>query len=518
MSKLKRILIADTTLRDGAQTIGVNFSIEGKSKVAAQLVRLGVDIIELGTPVAAPKELEACRRISQDLKEVDVVLAAFARARERDIELAFEGVGKHSKGQVNLLTSVSDIHLSSKFKKSQSEMLKCFSDMIRHATSVGFQRILVYLEDGTRTEFGYIVELVSAFVEAGADIISIPDTVGFVNHPEKYGEIFSRLIGEVKLPKRVQLSAHTHNDKGLAVACALSALRHGASIVECTINGLGERAGNASLGALMLNLNSPDAGKYFSERYPFETGIRLEEYYRTAQLVGELGGMGIHYNEPVVGSAVVTTAAGIHQDGILKNRRTYLCYDPEAFGVDVEGKLITFNMQSGIKGITKVLSDMGVPVDRPQAEKVYEHVILLAQQKVPSNEDIRAIAMDVLEDGEHVVDLEVCRAESGSQPCKAEVVLLDHRSGKKLRGRGFGDGPFAAFMEITCELLGVEARILDYHDSAIGEGRDSQMQAFVRCKIGEEEFVGRGVSTDIVLAGCRAFMKCLNRHLQAENR
>ncbi len=510
----KRLLIADTTLRDGAQTVGAHFSPDAKLKVAEQLVRLGVDCIEIGTPVAAPGELETAARAGELLKDAPVLLAAFARAREGDIDLAFEGVGRHPHSMLNLLTSVSDIHIESKFKSDRGRMLEVFAKMVRYGAGRGFHKLLVYLEDGTRTDFSYLAELVSAFVEAGADIVSIPDTVGYVNSPRKYAEIFARLLAEVPAARRVLLSAHTHNDKGLAVANALAAIEAGAGMVECTVNGLGERAGNASLGALLLCLHGSPGGAFSASDYGVETGVCLKEYARTAVLVGELSGLGVNYNEPLVGSAVVTTTAGIHQDGMLKDRRTYLCYDPESFGVEAGHRLITFNVQSGLKGITKVLADLGIGVEKAVAERIYEQVILLAQQKTPSTEDIRAIAMDVIEDGEHIIELSICKAESGVLPSSAEVVLRRRDTGETLRGIGYGDGPFSAFMDVTCALLGLDAQILDYHDVVVGQGRDSQMQAFVRCAIAGVTYQGRGVSTDIVQAGCRAFMKCVNRHLQ----
>ncbi|MBF0246234.1 MAG: hypothetical protein HQL31_13370 [Planctomycetes bacterium] len=423
-------------------------------------------------------------------------------------------MGRHPHAQLNLLTRVSDIHIESKFSSNRDKILDIFCDKIKFGRSVGFKKILVYLEDGTRTDLSYLKELVLAFTGSGAKIISIPDTVGFVNDPEKYGEIFSRLLGELSLPEKTVLSAHTHNDKGLAVANALAAVRHGAGMVECTVNGLGERAGNASMGAILMSLHPDDPGCWASTDYGVSTSLRLEEYGRTAVLVGELGGMGLHPNEPLVGESVFTTAAGIHQDGVMKNQNTYICLRPERFGVDVSNRLITFNVQSGVKGIMKTLSDMGLVVDKDQAQKVYDQVILLAQQKTPSKEDLRVIAMEVLESHDSIVELKVCKSQSGVFPCSSEVVLRLTSENRVLRGIGYGDGPFAAFMDIVCELLHLNANILDYHDIVVGQGREAQMQCFIRCTIGSGTYNGRGVSTDLVQAGCRAFMKCVNDHLQ----
>jgi 2-isopropylmalate synthase len=513
-SKSKRIQIADTTLRDGAQTIGAHFTVESKLQVTQQLIKLGLDVIEIGTPIASPQELETAKKAAELFADQDVILSVFARAKKIDIDHAWEGIGAHPNGMLALLTSVSDIHLESKFQKTREEMLAYFCEQIRYAKELGFKRILVYLEDGTRTDFEYVQTLVSSFVEAGGDIISIPDTVGFVNDPEAYGRLFSQLRENLELPENVLLSAHTHNDKGLAVANALAAIQHGADQVECTINGLGERAGNASLGALLLNLYADESGKWSSTDYGVSTNIKIDEYSRTAHLVGELGGMGINYNEPLMGSAVCTTAAGIHQDGVLKNKRTYFCYDPERFGISMENKLLTFNMLSGMKGIISVLNDMGLDLDKETQKKIYEQTILLAQQKDPSIEDIRAIALDVVQDGDPIVELKVCKVTSGLFPCTAEVVLKKVSSNESLRGLGYGDGPFAAFMDITCEILELDAKITNYHDTVVGEGRESQMQCYIECEIAGRPYNGRGVSTDIVLAGCRAFMKCANAYLR----
>lgn len=512
----KRLYIADTTLRDGAQTIGCHFSLEGKIQVAEQLIKLGVDVIEVGTPIASPQELEMAKLSAAQFKDKDVTLSAFARAKEIDIEHAYEGIGSHPNAMLALLTSVSDIHIDSKFKKSREEMLKAFVKQIEYAKQVGFKKIMVYLEDGTRTDFPYVKDLVGSFVEAGGDIISIPDTVGFVNDPVKYGQLFSRLLDELDLPEEVILSAHTHNDKGLAVANALAAVQHGARQVECTINGLGERAGNASLGALLLNLYTEEAGRWSSTDYGVKTNIVLKEYERTAKMVADLSTMGVNYNEPLMGSAVCTTAAGIHQDGVLKNKRTYFCYEPETYGINMENRYLSFNMLSGMKGIVAVLQDMGLKLDKPLQEKIYEQVILLAQQKAPSVEDIRAIAVDVVLEKDPLIRLRVCKTSSGVNPCSAEVVLKNTKTGEVLRGIGYGDGPFSAFTDIACELLNIEVKILNYHDTVVGIGRDSQMQAYVESEINGKPYTGRGVSTDIVLAGCRAFMKCVNEAFRSD--
>jgi 2-isopropylmalate synthase len=512
--KLRKLHIADTTLRDGAQTIGCHFTTEGKLQVAEQLIRLGVDVIELGTPIASPQELETAQLATQKFKDEKVTLSAFARAKEIDIEHAYEGIGTHPDAMLALLTSVSDIHLDSKFRKSREEMLKAFVKQIEYSKQVGFKKVMVYLEDGTRTDFAYVKELVENFAGAGADIISIPDTVGFVNHPQKYGELFSKLIDTVALPEHFMFSAHTHNDKGLAVANALAAVEHGAGQVECTINGLGERAGNASLGALLLNLYTEEAGRWSSNDYGVETNIKLAQYANTAKMVGDLSTMGVNFNEPLMGSAVCTTAAGIHQDGVLKNKKTYFCYAPESYGIDMENRYLSFNMLSGMKGIVAVLNDMGLQLEKALQEKIYEQVILLAQQKAPSIEDIRAIAIDVVSEKDPVVKMRVCKVSSGVSPCTAEVVFKNQRNGRVFRGVGYGDGPFAAFTDIACELLNLDVKILNYHDTVVGEGRDSQMQAYVESEINGTRYTGRGVSTDIVLAGCRAFMKGVNEFLR----
>lgn len=514
MSRKRRLIIADTTLRDGAQTIGAAFNAESKLQVAEQLVRLGVDVIEIGFPASSAQDMESARKAAQVLAKKQVVLSAFARAKEEDIEKAWTGIGAHPMAMLAMLASVSDIHISSKFKSTRKEMTPLFCKMIGYAKSLGFKRIQVYLEDATRTDFSYIKELASAFCEAGADIISIPDTVSFVNDPARYGELFARLLSEAKLPKRAVLSSHTHNDKGLAVANTLAAIKAGAGMAECTINGLGERAGNASLGALLLNLYAPKGGGFASADYGIETGIRLKEYARSAQLVGELGGLGINYNEPLVGSAVISTSAGIHQDGILKNKECYFCHSPEDYGIVTKDRLFAFSMQSGRKGLAKALEDMGMHIDEETREKVFGHVLMLAQHKAPSSDDIRAIAMDLLEEGAHIVELKVCKAQSGVLPCSTEVLLSRSDTGETLRGIGYGDGPFDAFMEIVCDLLGLKAKILDYHDVVVGQGKEAQMQAFVRCSIDGDIYNARGVSTDIVMAGCRAFMKCLNSHFR----
>lgn len=511
---VRQLRVADTTLRDGAQTIGCHFSPEAKLQLLEQLIHLGLDMIEVGVPVASPDEFEFARLANKKFENANVDLSVFARAKPTDIEKAYEAMGSHPRGTLALLTSVSDIHIETKFKKTRRQMEAAFAEQVRYGKDVGFKKLMVYLEDGTRTSYDDVKALVSTFFEAGADIISIPDTVGFVNDPNQYGLLFSNLIQDLGLPPEKTLSAHTHNDKGLAIANALAAISHGAGQVECTVNGLGERAGNASLAALLLNLYTEDAGKWCSTDYNVKTNIVLSEVARVSSLVGDLSGMGINYNEPLMGSAVCTTAAGIHQDGVLKNKKTYFCYRPEDYGVCMENRYLAFSIQSGMKGLSEVHRDMGLSLDVALQQKIYEQVILLAQQKNPSVEDIRAITMDVVTEKAPLVSLEICKVQSGVVPCSAEVVLKKLDDQSALRGIGYGDGPFDAFMEICCDLLGIEAKIVDYHDIVVGEGKDSQMQAYLSVEIAESKFLGRGVSTDIVLAGCRAFMKCVNEFLR----
>lgn len=510
----KRVLIADTTLRDGAQTIGVQFTPEAKMRVIEHLISLGIDIIEVGTPIASPQEFDVAKTAAEKFADAPVILSAFARAKEIDIQHAWDAIGSHPNGMLAMLTSVSDVHIESKFKSDRATMLEYFKKMVLYAKEVGFKKILIYLEDGTRAEPSYVIELVRTFVELDCDIISIPDTVGFVNSPKKYGEIYSTLYKEIDIPEKTVLSSHTHNDKGLAVANALAAIEGGAKMVEGTINGIGERAGNASLGAILLNLYSDDAGNWASEDYQIETNINLAQYAKTAQLVGDLCGIGINSNEPLVGKSVCTTAAGIHQDGVIKNKKTYFCFEPEKFGVSTENKLLSFNMLSGLKGIIQALDEMGLSFEKEQYEKIYEQVILLAQQKEPSRDDIKAIALDISEDKDLHVELLYCRASSGIVPCSAEVVLKKTGEDQRLRGIGFGDGPFAAFIDICSDLLEIDVVIQNYHDSVVGKGRESQMQTYIECTIMGETYNGRGVSTDIVQAGCRAFMKCVNRYFR----
>ncbi|OVE81588.1 hypothetical protein BVY03_03025 [bacterium K02(2017)] len=512
----QKLSIFDTTLRDGAQTIGAHFHPDAKLQIAQQLIKLGVDTIEIGCPVASPQEFEVAKKAAKLFKKDKVNLAVFARAKKIDIDKAWQSIKAHPRPILSLLTSVSDVHLKAKFKKNQKEMLKYFGQMINYGYKVGFKKIHVYLEDGTRTDFKYIKSLVAAFIDKGVSCISIPDTVGFVNDPEQYGMLFSRLRNEIKIPKKVKLSSHTHNDKALAVANALAAIRHGVDQVECTINGLGERAGNASLGAILLNLYPNDIGKWSSLDYQVNTSINLSEYGKTAEMVGQLSGLGINYNEPLMGSTVFTTSAGIHQDGVIKDKNTYFCSDPERFGISLKNKLLSFNMLSGLKGIVKILDGMGLQFDDELNKKIYQQVIVLAQKKTPSIEDIRAIAMDIALEVEPIIEMRVCKNSSGVVPCTAEVVLFHRQKNKVLRGIGYGDGPFAAFMDITCELLKLKATILDYHDTVVGVGRDSQMQCFIKSSIQDQVYYGRGVSTDIVQAGCRAFLKCVNEHLSGK--
>ncbi len=379
------VSIFDTTLRDGEQSPGFSMNTEEKIRLARQLAALNVDVIEAGFPIASRGDLEAVRRVAQEIR--DVPIAALARAKKEDVNAAIEALEPAAAPRLHVFLATSDLHLRVKLKLSREQALEAIDAMIRygrqHVGEVEFSA-----EDAGRTDIDFLCQVCSVAVQAGATVLNLPDTVGYAV-PEEYGAMFTKVREHLGDPEGITLSAHCHDDLGLAVANSLAAVRAGARQVECTINGIGERAGNASLEEVVVAL------AVRKESFGVTTGIRLAELFRTSRMLTEITGAQVAPNKAVVGANAFAHEAGIHQDGIIKNPLTYEIISPQTVGVPARS--LVLGKHSGRNALRLTLRDLGYEASDAELAEVYNRVTALADQaKQIRSRDIVAIAHEVI--------------------------------------------------------------------------------------------------------------------------
>ena len=499
------VRIFDTTLRDGEQSPGASLNTIEKLAIARKLEELGVDIIEAGFPITSQGDFEAVQAISQELSSP--VIAGLARCIEADVRRAGEAVNLAQRGRIHVFCATSRIHLEHKLKKAFDEIVRISVEHVKLAREY-VEDVEFSPEDGSRTEVGYLVDIVGAVIEAGATTINIPDTVGYAV-PSEYGAIFAELRNQ--LPeidrKGIILSSHCHNDLGLAVANSLSAVENGARQVECTINGLGERAGNASLEEVVMALRTRQ------DYYKLETNIDTKQIYSASRMVANLTGISVQRNKAVVGENAFAHEAGIHQDGILKERTTYEIMDPQEVGIPTN-KLV-LGKHSGRHAFKERLDSLGYLIEGEIFEQSFVAFKDLADKKKNVyDEDIEAIIEHLLNKSHDVEiwSLEQLQVTSGSSAMPtATVVLSNGEGGQELMDASTGDGPVDAAYSAIQRITGVKAKLLDYNIKAISRGKDAQGEVMVEVEYEDKKFRGRGVSTDIVEASARAYLSAVNR-------
>jgi 2-isopropylmalate synthase len=396
-----RIVIFDTTLRDGEQSPGCSMNVSEKLRLAHQLDRLGVDVMEAGFPIASDGDFTAVQAVAAEI--LRPVVAGLARARKEDIERAWQALKDAAHPRIHVFLATSDIHLKYKLKISRQQCLEQARDAVRLAKSL-CDDVEFSPEDATRTEHGFLCQILEAVVEAGATTLNIPDTVGFTV-PAEFGELIQTIRQKVRGIEKVTISAHCHNDLGLAVANSLSAVAAGARQVECTINGIGERAGNASLEEIVM------AMRVRPDRYPYETGVVGEQLYPASQLLGEVTGVTVQPNKAIIGRNAFAHEAGIHQDGMLKNPLTYEIMTPKSVGVP-DSKLV-LGKHSGRHALGLRCEQLGYQFDRRQLDEVYRRFVVLADQiKHVADHHLLDLIRETHLDGGHIPSEEEKAAEA----------------------------------------------------------------------------------------------------------
>jgi len=419
----ERIIIFDTTLRDGEQSPGASLSISEKLEIAEQLAVLGVDIIEAGFPVSSPAQFEATRLVAEAVK--GPVIAGLARANENDIEAAAKALEPAEKKRIHTFIATSPIHMKYKLKKRPDEVLKMAAEAVKCAKSFT-DDVEFSPEDACRSEMAFLVEVCSAVVEGGATTLNIPDTVGYIV-PYEYGRIIAQLKAEVPGIEKCIISTHCHNDLGMAVANSLAGVRNGARQIECAVNGLGERAGNAALEEIVMAIHTrADFFKTCGAR----TNINTKEIYRTSQLVSRLTGFVIQPNKAIVGANAFAHEAGVHVDGVLKERSTYEIMTPEAIGLG--GSRMVLGRHTGRHGFKDRCEQLGFKLSDDELEHGYQRFLEIADKKKEVfDEDIAAIVNEEIRVVEHVYELEYLHVASGTGTLPTASVKIKTKEGTK---------------------------------------------------------------------------------------
>jgi 2-isopropylmalate synthase len=494
-----RVLIFDTTLRDGEQSPGINLNIKEKLEVAEQLARLGVDIIEGGFPQTSVGDFEAVRAIADTVK--GPTIAALARAVDMDIDRAWEAVKAAKKPRIHVFLSTSDIH--------RKYMLHATEDEIVAQAVAGVQRAKTYCDDvefspqdATRTDWEFLFQIIDATVQAGATTINIPDTVGYAL-PHDFGAMIRACYEAVPRLRDVTVSVHCHNDLGLAVANSLEAVRQGARQIEVAVNGIGERAGNCALEEVVMAI------KTRRDLLDAETGINTKEIARASRLVSMLTGYQVQRNKAIVGENAFSHESGIHQHGVLQDRLTYEIITAEDIGV--EGGKIVLGKHSGRHAFAKTLEEMGFQMGKEELNRAFTRFKELVDRKIQiTDKDLEAIVADEIQTLDETFRLESLQVAGGTHLSPTATVKIA-RNGEIVQESALGDGMVDAVYGAIMRATGVDARLLSFNVAAITGGAEALGDVSVQIEIEGERYTGRGISTDIVEASGRAFLNALNR-------
>lgn len=506
MSK-QRIRIFDTTLRDGEQAPGASLFPEEKIRIARQLAKLGVDIIEPGFPISSPGDFQAVRQISRELQHVEI--CGFARAVKADIDAAVRATEDAQLRRIHMFLSSSDIHLDFQLRKSRQQVVEMARSMVAFAKRF-VERIEFSPMDATRTGDEFLFEVLEAVIAEGATIINIPDTVGYAL-PEEYGSMFRRVRAGVRGGDQVEYSAHCHNDLGLAVANSLAAISAGVTQVEVTMNGVGERAGNCSLEELVMAIETR------KETLGVETGIVHEEIYNTSRMISRLMNVPIAFNKPIVGRNAFQHEAGIHQDGLLKNRSTYEIMDPEKLGIP--RSMIILGKHSGRHALKHRVSQYGIELNTEELEALYTRFKEKAdEQKIVTDDQLMEIVGATVEgqaDPYSLIHLQV--ASSSDRSRVASVTIRDNTMGVEQVYSGTGEGPIEAIIQCLKQAIPVPVVFSDMELHSLSTGEKANGEAEVTIQVNGETFKNTGIDQDVLVAVAKAFLAACNQAVRMQN-
>ena len=497
----KQIKIFDTTLRDGEQTPGVNLNIHEKMEIARQLVKLGVDVIEAGFPIASNGDFESVKAIADNIK--GVVIAGLCRAVEKDIDRAWEAVKGAEMPRLHTFIATSDIHMKYKLKMSEDEVLQRAVAMVKYAKKY-CNDIEFSPEDGSRTRPEFLYKVLESVIDAGATVLNIPDTVGY-STPAEFGKLIKGIKDNVRNIDTVEISVHCHNDLGLAVANTLAAIENGAVQVECTINGLGERAGNAALEEIIMGINTR------KDFYDVTHKIDTTQIYRASKLVGSLTGVNVQLNKAIVGANAFAHESGIHQHGMMSEKSTYEIMTPESIGLSQNRMVL--GKHSGKHAFEDRLKEMGYNLAPEVMQTAFDKFKNLAdKKKVVLDRDIEALVGENTSEVPAIFELDSFQISSGNKIIATSTVSLK-KNDEVITEAATGDGPVDAAFNAIERAVGINMELVDYGLRAVTEGKDALGEVTVRVSKDNKIFVGRGVSTDVIEASVKAYLNAINRTL-----
>lgn len=496
---MERVIVFDTTLRDGEQSPGASMNQAEKLRLAVQLEKLGVDAIEAGFPAASKGDFEAVRLIAEKIRNTEVV--ALARASKEDINRAWESVKKAAHPKIHTFIATSDIHLEHKLKMTREQVIESTVDAVRYARRFT-DNVEFSAEDGSRSDRNFLCRVFEAAIEAGATAVNLPDTVGYAM-PDEFAELISFVRDHTPNIHRAVLSVHCHNDLGLAVANTLAGLRAGARQAEVTINGIGERAGNTSLEEVVMGIYTR------KEHLRLTTRIKTEEIHSASRLVSMVTGIVVQPNKAIVGANAFAHEAGIHQDGVLKNRMTYEIMEPETIGL-TRSRLV-LGKHSGRHAFRQKLGELGYDLTKKELDGLFEKFKELAdKRKEIVDEDIEVLVAEEIFRVPDTYELDYLNVVSGTVAVPTATVKLKIR-GKEAQNAGFGVGPVDAAFNTIAKMTGTRSRLLRFSVNSVSGGMDAQGEVTVRLQENDLIALGKGADPDIITASAKAYINGLNR-------
>lgn len=500
MAQNNRIYLFDTTLRDGEQSPGVSLNVDEKLEIANQLARLGVDVIEAGFPIASPGDFNAVKKIADNIK--GPTIAALCRANKNDIDRGYEALKGAESARIHVFLASSDIHLKYKLQKTREEMLEQAVESVKYAKKY-CSNVEFSAEDAFRSDIDFLALVVEKVIEAGATVVNLPDTVGYAV-PEEFGNFIKTIINKVPNIDKAIISVHCHDDLGMAVANSLAGIANGARQVECAVNGIGERAGNASLEEIIMALYTRK--QFFNK----ETNINYNELYRTSRLVSSLTGMTIAPNKAIVGKNAFAHESGIHQDGVLKERSTYEIMRPELIGINTNN--IVLGKHSGRHAFRERLKDLGFVLSDFELDKAFEKFKDIADKKKEiTDSDLEAIVADKAWAIPERFSLDYLHISSGTNIIPTATVRLAIED-KTFESASTGDGPVEAACHAVDKITDIYGKMHEYKLNAVTSGKDALGEVISTIEIDGKIYTGRGLSTDIIEASVKSYINAINRH------
>ena len=506
MSKEAEVLIFDTTLRDGEQAAGATMTVDQKVEIAHQLDKLGVDIIEAGFPISSPGELAAVQRIAREVRRP--IICALSHASNNGVDAAWDAVKDAERKRIHIFLSTSEIHMYHQLHKDREEILSMACENVARARGycddVEFSPM-----DATRSDPEYLFRLLEATIDSGASTINIPDTVGYTT-PEEFYQLIRGIFENVRNIDKARVSVHCHNDLGMAVANSLAAVRAGARQIECTINGIGERAGNASLEEVAMAL------KTRADSYDLGTNIDTTQITRSSRLVSQHTGFAVQPNKAIVGKNAFRHASGIHQDGMMKHQTTYEIMEPQSVGLS--GSTLVLGKLSGRHAFQKRMEELGYPLEGEELASAFESFKEVAEvKKEVSDADLEALVADQRRSMSDAFALESVQVACGTDELPTATVRIKGPADEEVVQTASGTGPVDAAYKAIDQIIGIDARLEEFSVQSITEGIDAIGDVMVRVESQGMTYVGRGASTDIIVASAKAYVNALNRLISEQS-